>query len=81
MRSFCIPPYLASGDVDNTVLTEAAALCRNRRAFLIIDAPSAWDEISDAVSGVNAIAATVSSDKARNAAVFFPRLRMPNPLR
>ncbi len=76
-----IPPYLASGDVDNTVLTEAAALCRNRRAFLIIDAPSAWDEISDAVSGVNAMAATVGTDNVRNAAVFFPRLRMPNPLR
>ena len=77
----CIPPYTASGDVDNTVLTEAAKLCRDRRAFLIIDAPSAWDEISDAVSGVNAIAATVGTDNARNAAVFFPRLRMPNPLR
>ncbi|MES2924070.1 MAG: hypothetical protein V4819_21135 [Verrucomicrobiota bacterium] len=48
----CIPPYQASGDVDNTVLTEAATLCRDRRAFLILDAPSAWDEISDAVSGV-----------------------------
>ena len=77
----CIPPYTASGDVDSTVLTEAAALCRNRRAFLIIDAPSAWNEISDAVSGVNVIAATVGTDNARNAAVFFPRLRMPNPLR
>jgi len=77
----CIPPYTASGDIDNTVLTEAATLCRDRRAFLIIDAPSAWDEISDAVSGVNGIAATVGTDNARNAAVFFPRLRMPNPLR
>ena len=77
----CIPPYTAGGDVDNTVLTEAATLCRGRRAFLIIDAPSAWDEISDAVSGVNGIAATVGTDNARNAAVFFPRLRMPNPLR
>jgi hypothetical protein len=77
----CIPPYTASGDVEDGVVTEAATLCRSRRAFLILDAPSAWDEISDAVSGVNAIAATVGTDNARNAAVFFPRLRMPNQLR
>jgi phage tail sheath protein FI len=77
----CIPPYTAGGDVEDGVITEAATLCRNRRAFLILDAPSAWDEISDAVSGVNTIAATVGTDNARNAAVFFPRLRMPNQLR
>ncbi len=77
----CIPPYLASGEVDSTVITEVATLCRSRRAFLILDSPAAWDEISDAVSGVDGIAATVGTDNARNAAVFFPRLRMPNPLR
>ncbi|MDA1276724.1 MAG: phage tail sheath subtilisin-like domain-containing protein [Verrucomicrobia bacterium] len=80
----CIPPYLASGEVDAAVVTEAATLCRGRRAFLILDAPAAWDEISDVTSvatGVNAIATTVGTDNARNAAVFFPRLQMPNPLR
>lgn len=77
----CIPPYLASGEVDAAVVTEAATLCRGRRAFLILDAPAAWDEISDVTTGVNAIAATVGTDNARNAAVFFPRLQMPNPLR
>lgn len=77
----CIPPYTAAGEVEDTVVTEAATLCRGRRAFLILDSPNAWDEISDAVSGVNAISATVGTDNARNAAVFFPRLRMPNPLR
>ena len=77
----CVPPYLANGDIDDIVLTAAAKLCRDRRAFLIIDAPSAWDEISDAVSDVNGIAATVGTDNVCNAAVFFPRLRMPNPLR
>jgi uncharacterized protein len=77
----CIPPYLASGEVDSTVITEVATLCRSRRAFLILDSPAAWDEISDAVSGVDGISATVGTDNARNAAVFFPRLRMPNPLR
>lgn len=80
----CIPPYLASGEVDAAVVTEAATLCRGRRAFLILDAPAAWDEISDVTSvatGVNAIATTVGTNNARNAAVFFPRLQMPNPLR
>jgi phage tail sheath protein FI len=77
----CIPPYLSTGEVDDGVLTTAATLCRSRRAFLILDSPAAWDEISDVTSGVNAIAATVGTDNARNAAVFFPRLLMPNPLR
>ncbi|NQX02020.1 phage tail sheath family protein, partial [bacterium] len=77
----CIPPYTIDGNVDDAVLIEAATLCRERRAFLIIDAPTTWDEISAAVSGVNGIASAVGTDNARNAAVFFPRLRMPNPLR
>jgi hypothetical protein len=72
----CIPPYPIDGNVDDAVLVEAAALCRERRAFLILDAPTAWDEISDAVSGVDGIAAAAGTDNARNAAVFFPRLRM-----
>jgi uncharacterized protein len=80
----CIPPYLTSGEVDATVMTAAATICRSRRAFFILDAPAAWDEISDVTSnatGIDSIAATVGTDNARNAAVFFPRLRMPNPLR
>ncbi len=77
----CIPPYKADGEVDDTVVTEAATLCRGRRAFFILDSPNAWDEVSDAVSGVNTISAMVGTDNARNAALFFPRLRMPNPLR
>lgn len=77
----CIPPYTADGSVEVAVLTAAATLCHARRAFLIIDAPPTWDEVSDAVSGVNGIASTIGTDNAPNAAVFFPRLRMPNPLR
>jgi phage tail sheath protein FI len=81
----CIPPYLPAdtpgGDVHSGVISAAAKLCRDRRAFLILDANSEWDEISDAVSGVNQVATDVGTDNARNAAVFFPRLQMPNPLR
>ena len=73
----CIPPYNADGSVEAAVLTAAATLCRAHRAFLVIDAPPTWGE----VSGVNGIANTVGTDNARNAAIFFPRLRMPNPLR
>src|SRR5205807_379532 len=31
----CIPPYLASGDVDAGLLADAAAYCETRRAFLL----------------------------------------------
>lgn len=80
----CIPPYLSTGEVEDLVITAAATLCRSRRAFLILDSPAAWDEISDVTSvttGVGTIANMVGTDNARNAAVFFPRLQMPNPLR
>jgi hypothetical protein len=58
------------------VITDAAAYCVDRRAMLLVDPPSAW---TTAKAGV----VTVGTDTqtGRNAAVFFPRLRQPNPLR
>jgi hypothetical protein len=76
----CIPPYTASNDVDNTVLTDAAAYCVTRRAFYVIDAPSSWSDTDAAVSGVNQLISTVGNSNAGNAAVFFPRVQYPDPL-
>jgi len=42
----CIPPYLATGDVDyNTVISTAAAYCEEKRAMLLVDSPSEWIEL------------------------------------
>lgn len=53
--------------------------------MLIIDAPAAWTAnastaIATAEAGVNGLRATIGNDDAINAAAYFPRLRMPDPL-
>ena len=72
----CIPPYTPSADVDQSLLSDAAAYCEKRRAFLLVDAPSTW--IDSATAKANFANLPIRS---KNAALFFPRLRQPNPLR
>ena len=73
----CIPPYLVSGDVDNNSLVDAAAqFCEQRRAMLLVDPPSSWTSKDAAKNGLADLGTT-----SKNAAVFFPRLSQPDPLR
>jgi phage tail sheath protein FI len=72
----CIPPYLASGDVDKGLIDEAAQYCEKRRAMLLIDPPTVWNNKDKAKSGIE----TDVGNATKNAAVFFPRLKQPNPL-
>ena len=77
----CIPPLTFDTDVDeNNTLAKAAAYCKYRRAMLIIDPPSDWGDTDDAESGINTIRTAIGTDLSTNAAVYFPRLRMPDPL-
>lgn len=71
----CIPPY-DSDDVDKDVWTEASAYCEKKRAFLIVDPKDSWDSKSDVKSGYGSYA-----PKSANAALYFPRLKQPNPLK
>jgi phage tail sheath protein FI len=73
----CIPPLTRTADVGAaTTLTEALNLCLEKRAMLIVDAPAAWGDTAAAVAGMGNF--SLSGDSARNAAMFFPRLRMPD---
>jgi phage tail sheath protein FI len=75
----CIPPYKSAADgmdVEISLLDSAIAYCEKRRAMLIIDPPSAWQDKDDAKTGVD----TDIGDPSKNAALFFPRLLQPNPL-
>ena len=58
---------------------EASAFCARRRAFLLVDPPSdpgtGWATSDDAVSGVDALRIGVET---RSAAVYWPRLRLPD---
>jgi len=72
----CIPPYLENGDIDNNSLVGTAAkYCELRRAMLLVDPPSTWTS-KDAVKAEIASIGTSS----KNAALFFPRIKQPNPL-
>jgi phage tail sheath protein FI len=74
----CIPGYKDSGaglDVDAGLITNAATFCEARRAFLLLDPPSAWTDKDKAKTGFAAGVGTTS----KNAAIFFPRLRQLNP--
>lgn len=77
-----IPPHIdASSTVDPLVVTAADAYCQRRRALQLLDTDPTW-EVKDvtatfAAPGFSSALGTSSS----NAALFFPRLRQPNPLK
>ena len=72
----CIPPYLvASGDVDPSLVADAAAYCEKRRAMLLVDSPAEWNDTASAKAGVGNV-----GTNSKNAALYFPRLTQPNPL-
>lgn len=85
----CIPPYKSTTDgydVEDNLLTDAAAYCAIRRAMLIVDAPSKWSTVAnvvgtigDTTKGIAEIVQAVAPN-GPNAAVFFPRLQETDPL-
>jgi len=75
----CIPPYTAAGDVDAALVAQAAAYCEQRRAMLLVDPRSDWVDTSTAISKFTGTPDAVGT-RSKNAALFFPRLRYPNPL-
>jgi uncharacterized protein len=79
----CIPPLTRELDVGvDTTLSKAAEYCKKRRAMLIVDSPSSWVSIAAARSGINTLRNELGGIAvATNAAIFFPRLKMPDPLK
>ncbi|MEV5484449.1 MULTISPECIES: phage tail sheath family protein [Streptomyces] len=70
------------------LLTQSAALCADRRAVFLVDPPAAWTapENGDPVSVTQLVDRVKSTpvlegDLAKNAAVYFPRVLAPDPLR
>lgn len=73
----CIPPYKADGNVDTALVGSAATYCEKRRAMLLVDSPNGWTTKDQAKSGIAAGVGTTS----KNAILYFPRLKQPNPLK
>jgi uncharacterized protein len=62
-------------DVTMALWTQAAAMCKARRAFLLVDAPAAWT-VATAKTDIGGFSAVDRS----YSAIYFPRLRVPDPL-
>jgi phage tail sheath protein FI len=80
----CIPPLTRDpGDsVDPAVtLFPAVQYCKKRRAMLIVDPPANWKTIGAAKDGVNDLRSALGNAFVTNAAAYFPRLKMPDPLK
>jgi phage tail sheath protein FI len=75
-----IPPYAFGTDVSPQVWAAAAAYAAERRAMVIVDPPASWTTKQAAKDGLASLTSVIGSNK-KNSALFFPRLRQPNPLR
>jgi phage tail sheath protein FI len=80
----CIPPDKREADTPAPVYQTAMAYCAERRAMLIVDAPAVWSA-NKSTAAANAKAGLpslgLSGTAARNAALYFPRLLISDPLR
>jgi phage tail sheath protein FI len=79
----CIPPDSQNGDTSPAVYQGAMQFCADHRAMLIVDSPAAWSANRDtatakASAGLPDLGLTGVA--ARNAALYFPRVRQPNPV-
>jgi uncharacterized protein len=77
----CIPPLAFTGDVPTALLDEAAAYCRERRAILIVDSSANWTRRQTTISEFSdGTYPGIATPNRINAAIYFPRIRQPNPL-
>jgi uncharacterized protein len=73
----CIPRAAEFSDTEMTaVVSNAIAYCEAKRSFLIVDIPENVDEVQEMKDWLEAHAGF----RHRNAAVYFPRVRVPDPL-
>ena len=72
----CMPPPARDRDVGPQVLLVAEQFCREHRALLIVDPPSAWQTVDEALQGLRELA--FQSD---HALMCFPRVQAFDRLR
>jgi phage tail sheath protein FI len=73
----CILPNARDGDVPDDVYQEALSYCAKRRAMLVVDPKNGWQSVGAAQSGLSGM--NLTGDMARNAAIYFPRIKQADP--
>lgn len=81
----CIPPYSFDGNIGDETRSAAEKYCGEHRAFYIADPLFEWKEPSHLLADPSNPAKGLSGSDwglspSQNAALFFPRLRAPDPL-
>ena len=73
----CIPPASRDGDTTPTIYQDALALCIEKRALLLVDPPLDWGtSAAKALADAETVLATLNlGANARNAALYFPRVK------
>ena len=72
----CIPPLTRDTDVDKATWDAAEIYAEKRRAIVLVDPPDLWAN-PDAV--LTALGTAVT--KSTNGAIYYPRIKAPDPLR
>jgi uncharacterized protein len=76
----CVYPAGDSpADLPGGVVAAANKLCVDRRAVLVLDPPAAWTDVGTAHDGFVG-SPPVGGDEARNTALFFPLVTLPDPI-
>lgn len=75
---------VADSEAGRSLISDAAALCMNLRAMLLVDPPTAWDSPADPLdpnTGISELRNAIGSRNFRNVSIFFPPPLFPDPLR
>ncbi len=76
----CIPATMNLPDTDAAqVATQATSLCTTRRAMYVLDVPQS-DAVRDSVPAIKTWLDANAGLRSRNAALYFPRIQIADPL-
>jgi Bacteriophage tail sheath protein len=79
LNLLCIPPLKRSGgDVGKQSWDAAIAYAKSRRAFVIVDPVERWTTAGDVLDTATGVTSVVTA--ADNAAIYFPRILVSDPL-
>ncbi len=73
----CIPRAAVLGGTDmQAIIAQAETYCEMRRAFLLVDTPPNVDELAE----ITAFIGGNGTLRHKNAALYYPRVKVPDPL-
>jgi uncharacterized protein len=74
----CLPPSAPAGDLPDALWSPALDFCQQHRAFLLVD-PPATETLDTIPTWLGTLG--LNGPVGRNAALYFPRISSPDPLR